>query len=159
MDNSRQKTSHFCACVCVSHSTSIMTTSTERRRSSCAAGTTVRGSRSPSKLSTCWWFTCADTQGRNHTSARWVTDGLGAPTGGDTHSLNTGNTHTHKMSVKHTCTHTHPWDGWIEDFFLLLLITDYMNALILQQLLHQTSGRIKGAVQPPKKPLHFWRIF
>lgn len=54
------------------HSTSTTTTSTARRRSLCAAGTTVRGSRSPSKPSTCWWFTCADTRGRNHTSARWV---------------------------------------------------------------------------------------
>lgn len=62
-------------------STSIMTTSTEKRRSLCAAGRTVRGSRSLSKLSTCWWFTCAGTPGRSHTSARWVTDVPGAAQG------------------------------------------------------------------------------
>lgn len=76
MESLSRKTAHFLhVCVFVSwvsHSTSIMTTSTEKRRSLCAAGTTVRGSRSPSKPSTCWWFTCADTRGRNHTSARWV---------------------------------------------------------------------------------------
>lgn len=42
--------------VCV-HSTSTTTTSTARRRSSCAAGTPAHGSRSPSRLSTCWWST------------------------------------------------------------------------------------------------------
>lgn len=58
-------------CLCV-RSTSIMNTSTGRRRSSCAAGRSVRASRSPLKRSTCWWFICADTLERNRTSALWV---------------------------------------------------------------------------------------
>lgn len=122
--------------VCVSHSTSITTTSTERRRSSCAAGRTVRVSRSPSKLSTCWWFTCADTRGRNHTSARWVTDGLCAlfrlPQGPSC-SLNTSN-----------CTYVHIWIFFLTqikhtDFFSSYWSIHHFTVRLEELIPHTTS--------------------
>lgn len=49
-----------------------MTISTERRKSLCADGWTVPGSRNHSKPSICWWSTCGDIQGKSHTNALWV---------------------------------------------------------------------------------------
>lgn len=51
------------------HSTSTMSTSTERRRSLCVTGRNAQGNRDHLKPSTCWWFICADTRERSHTSA------------------------------------------------------------------------------------------
>lgn len=51
------------------HSTSTMSTSMERRRSLCVTGRNAQGNRDHLKPSTCWWFICADTQERSHTSA------------------------------------------------------------------------------------------
>lgn len=49
-----------------------MTISTVRRKSLCADGWTVHGSRNHSKPSICWWSTCGDIQGKSHTNALWV---------------------------------------------------------------------------------------
>lgn len=49
-----------------------MSTSTERRRSLCVTGRNAQGNRDHLKPSTCWWFICADTRERSHTSALWV---------------------------------------------------------------------------------------
>lgn len=51
------------------HSTSTTSTSTERRRSLCVTGRNAQGNRDHLKPSTCWWFICADTRERSHTSA------------------------------------------------------------------------------------------
>ena len=66
----RKIVSNALACCYPLRSTSTTTTSTGRRRSLCVAGTSVHGSRSPSRPSTCWWSTCADTPGRSRTNAR-----------------------------------------------------------------------------------------
>lgn len=57
-------------------STSTMIISMGRRRSLSAAGRTAHGSRSPSKLNTCWWCTCEGTLERSPTSARWAGRGV-----------------------------------------------------------------------------------
>lgn len=58
--------------ICLSNSTSTMSTSMEKRRSLCVTGRSALENRGLSKPSTCWWFICADTQERSHTSAPWA---------------------------------------------------------------------------------------
>lgn len=58
--------------VCLLNSTSTMSTSMEKRKSLCVTGRSAPENRGLSKPSTCWWFICADTQERSHTSALWV---------------------------------------------------------------------------------------
>lgn len=53
----------------VMNSTSTMSTSTEKRRSSCVTGRSALENKGLSKPSICWWFICGDTRGRSHTSA------------------------------------------------------------------------------------------
>lgn len=55
--------------ICLLNSISTMSTSMEKRRSLCVTGRSALENRGLSKLSTCWWFICADTQERSHTSA------------------------------------------------------------------------------------------
>ena len=47
-----------------------MTTSTQTRKVLSANGRSVTDKKSPSKLNTCWLFTCGGTQEKNHTNAR-----------------------------------------------------------------------------------------
>ena len=51
-------------------STLQTTTSMQTRKASSANGRSAQDKKSPSKLSTCWWYTCEGIQEKNLTNAR-----------------------------------------------------------------------------------------